>query len=79
MASFAGNQEQFGISAVSIPSSTPAWSKLWIGASLAVGEGILCGHAMEQLKILRQTSGLSYFTILKNTHRQGGMVMFLNS
>lgn len=50
-----------------------AWDKLWIGSLMTISECITGGHYIEQLKIIKQTSGNSYFHITKNIYRNHGL------
>jgi len=42
------------------------WNKLWIGSSLSLFTCLTGGNAAEQIKVVRQSSGNSYYSILKN-------------
>ena len=58
-------------------SSSPAYSKILIGAGASLAEGVILGHGMEQLKIVRQATALSYAASIKHAYVQRGLLSVL--
>ncbi len=48
------------------------WNNLWIGSSLSLFICLTGGNAAEQIKVVRQSSGYSYYSILTNLINKKG-------
>ena len=48
------------------------WNKLWIGSSLSLFTCLTGGNAAEQIKVIRQSRGNSYYSILTNIIKKKG-------
>eukprot|EP00042_Codosiga_hollandica_P041621 m.373626 g.373626 ORF g.373626 m.373626 type:complete len:293 (-) comp56152_c0_seq5:230-1108(-) len=55
----------------------PAYSRIAIGAVMGVGEGVVLGHGLEQAKIVRQATGLSYIGAVRHAYNERGLVSVL--